>query len=180
MAIRALHCASFACPAMFSGCRRNAHSLRAVATRFNWIARGAACARPPGSCRCDLRSPPYSGRAKTHELVVSGTTSAAAPSYYPRLMNKLLGTKFKVVDGYKSSQEALLALERGEVDGHCSGSLSAALWGRIEPWVSAGKVKILAQIGREKNPDYPDVPLILDLAASAADRQIMELALTPR
>jgi tripartite-type tricarboxylate transporter receptor subunit TctC len=114
---------------------------------------------------------------KTHELIVSGTTSAAAPSYYPRLMNKVLGTRFKVVDGYKSSQEALLALERGEVDGHCSGSSSSALRARIEPWIATGKVKILAQIGREKDPDYPDVPLILDLAGSQADRQVMEVAL---
>jgi tripartite-type tricarboxylate transporter receptor subunit TctC len=149
---------------------------RYVATKFNWI---GTPQQEVGLVLMRLPSPIATmADLKTHELVVSGTTSAAAPSYYPRLMNKLLGTKFKVVDGYKSSQEALLALERGEVDGHCSGSLSAALWGRIEPWVSAGKVKILAQIGREKNPDYPDVPLILDLAASAADRQIMELALT--
>ena len=86
---------------------------------------------------------------KTHELIVSGTTSAAAPSYYPRLMNRLLGTRFKVVEGYKSSQEALLALERGEVEGHCSGSSSATLRARMEPLISAGKVKILAQLGRE-------------------------------
>jgi tripartite-type tricarboxylate transporter receptor subunit TctC len=46
----------------------------------------------------------------------------------------------------------------------------------MEPQVAAGKVKILAQLGREKDPDYPDVPLILDLAATAADRQILELA----
>ena len=48
----------------------------------------------------------------------------------------------------------------------------------MEPLISAGKVKILAQLGREKDPDYPDVPLILDLAATPADRQILELAFT--
>jgi tripartite-type tricarboxylate transporter receptor subunit TctC len=148
---------------------------RYLATKFNWIGTpqqevGLVLMRLPSPIARmeDLRS---------HELIVSGTTSAAAPSYYPRLMNKVLGTRFKVVDGYKSSQEALLALERGEVDGHCSGSSSAPLRGRIAPWIEAGKVKILAQIGREKDPDYPDVPLILDLAANPADRQIMELAL---
>src|ERR1700692_1232908 len=98
---------------------------------------------------------------KTHELIVSGTTSAAAPSYYPRLMNNLLGTRFKGVEGYKSSQEALLALERGEVDGHCARSSSPPLRARMERLVDAGKVKIIAQLGRGKDPDYPDVPLIL-------------------
>src|ERR1700692_768820 len=115
---------------------------------------------------------------KTHELIVSGTTSAAAPSYYSRLLNALLGTRFKVVEGYKSSQEALLALERGEVEGHCSGSLSVTLRARMKPLVEAGKVKIIAQLGREKDPDYPGVPLILDLAATPADRQVLELAFT--
>jgi tripartite-type tricarboxylate transporter receptor subunit TctC len=149
---------------------------RYVATKLNWI---GTPQQEVGLVLMRLPSPIATmADLKAHELIVSGTTSAAAPSYYPRLMNKLLGTRFKVVDGYKSSQEALLALERGEVDGHCSGSSSAALRARIEPWVGAGRVKILAQIGREKDPDYSDVPLILDLAASTADRQILELALT--
>jgi tripartite-type tricarboxylate transporter receptor subunit TctC len=149
---------------------------RYVATRLNWI---GTPQQEVGLVLMRLPSPiARMEDLKTHELIVSGTTSAAAPSYYPRLMNKVLGTRFKVVDGYKSSQEALLALERGEVDGHCSGSSSAPLRARIEPWVAGGKVKILAQIGREKDPDYPDVPLILDLAGNAADRQVMELALT--
>jgi tripartite-type tricarboxylate transporter receptor subunit TctC len=149
---------------------------RYVAAKFNWIGTpqqevGLVFMRLPSPIATlqDLR---------TRELIVSGTTSAAAPSYYPRLMNSLLGTRFKVVEGYKSSQEALLALERGEVEGHCSGSSSATLRARMEPLLGAGKVKILAQLGREKDPDYPDIPLILDLAATPADRQILELAFT--
>jgi len=151
-------------------------ALRYVATKFNWI---GTPQQEVGLVLMRLPSPIASMQdLKTHELIVSGTTAAAAPSYYPRLMNRVLGTRFKVVDGYKSSQEALLALERGEVDGHCSGSSSAPLRARIAPWIAGGKVKILAQIGREKDPDYPDIPLILDLAANTADRQVMEVALT--
>jgi tripartite-type tricarboxylate transporter receptor subunit TctC len=149
---------------------------RYVASKFNWI---GTPQQEVGLVFMRLPSPIATMRdLRTHELIVSGTTSAAAPSYYPRLMNKLLGTRFKVVEGYKSSQEALLALERGEVEGHCSGSSSATLRARMEPLVAAGKVKILAQLGREKDPDYPNVPLILDLAATPADRQILELAFT--
>jgi tripartite-type tricarboxylate transporter receptor subunit TctC len=147
---------------------------RYVAAKFNWI---GTPQQEAGLVFMRLPSPIATmADLKTHELIVSGTTSAAAPSYYPRLMNNLLGTRFKVVEGYKSSQEALLALERGEVDGHCSGSSSAPLRARMEPLVDAGKVKIIAQLGREKDPDYPDVPLILDLAATPADRQVLELA----
>ena len=146
------------------------------AAKFNWIGTpqqevGLVIVRQPSPIKTihDLRK---------YELVVSGTTSASPPSYYPRLMNKLLGTKFKVVDGYKGSQEALFALEKGEVDGHSSGSSSAILRGRIEPWLKAGKVKILAQIGLEKDPEFPDVPLILELANTPAERQILEVVFT--
>jgi tripartite-type tricarboxylate transporter receptor subunit TctC len=129
---------------------------RYVAAKFNWI---GTPQQEVGLVFVRLPSPIVTmADLKSRELIVSGTTSAAAPSYYPRLMNTLLGTRFKVVEGYKSSQEALLALERGEVDGHCSGSSSATLRARMEPLVSAGKVKIIAQLGREKDPDYPDVP----------------------
>ncbi len=149
---------------------------RYVATRFNWIGSpqqevGLIVARTTSAVRTpeDLRA---------HELVVSGTSPASPPSYYPRLFNRLLGTRFKVVDGYASSQTSMLALERGEVDGHVSGSSSAAIRNRIAPLVSEGKLRIVAQIGLARDPDYPEVPLILDLARQPVERQLLELVLT--
>jgi tripartite-type tricarboxylate transporter receptor subunit TctC len=146
------------------------------ATKFNWIGTpqqevGLLIVRQPSPIQRleDL---------KTKELVLSGTAPIAPTSYYPRMLNKLLGTKFKVVEGYKGSQEALLALERGEVEGHSSGSSSGALRERIAPWIREGKVKIMAQIGLEKDPDFPDIPLIVELATTDAERQVMELVFT--
>jgi tripartite-type tricarboxylate transporter receptor subunit TctC len=147
-----------------------------VATKFNWIGTpqqevGLLLVRQP--------SPIHSlADLKTHELILASTSSLSPSSYYPKLMNKLLGTKFKVVEGYKSSQEALLALERGEAEGHSSGSSSGALRERVAPWIKEGKVKILAQVGLEKDPGFPDVPLVTDLAASDDDKRVMELVFT--
>jgi tripartite-type tricarboxylate transporter receptor subunit TctC len=147
-----------------------------AATKFNWIGTpqqevGLLLVRQP--------SPIQSiADVKKRELILASTSSISPSSYYPKVMNKLLGTKFKVVEGYKSSQESLLALERGEVDGHSSGSSSAPLRERIAPWIKEGKVRILAQIGLEKDRDYPDVPLIMDLAATNDDRRVMELVFT--
>jgi tripartite-type tricarboxylate transporter receptor subunit TctC len=147
-----------------------------VATKFNWIGTpqqevGLLIVRQPSRVQtiADLKS---------QELVLGGTSSVAPTSYYPKLMNKLFGAKFKVVEGYKGSQEALLALERGEVDGHSSGSSSGALRERIAPWIKDGKVKVLAQIGLAKDHDYPDVALIAELATTDAERQVMELVFT--
>jgi tripartite-type tricarboxylate transporter receptor subunit TctC len=146
-----------------------------VATRFNWIGSpqqevGLVIARTTSSVHTmeDLR---------LHELVVSGTSTAAPPSLYPRMLNRLLGTKFKVVEGYKSSQEALLAVERGEVDGHVSGSSTSLIRERIAPWIRDGKAKIVAQIGLEKDPELGDVPLVMDFATKPTERQVLELLL---
>jgi tripartite-type tricarboxylate transporter receptor subunit TctC len=148
---------------------------RYVATKFNWIGTpqqevGLVMVRAASPIRTveDLR---------THELVVSGTSAAAPPSYYPRLFNKLLGTRFKVVDGYGSSQAALLALERGEVDGHSSGSSAAPVRERINPWIREGKIRVVAQIALAQDPEYPDARLIGELAKDDAERQILKLVL---
>lgn len=148
---------------------------RYTATKFNWIGTpqqevGLVMVRASSPIRTidDLTR---------HELVVSGTSAAAPPSYYPKLFNKLLGTRFKVVEGYKSSQNALLALERGEVDGHASGSAAAPIRERIRPWIQEGKIRVIAQIGLAKDPEYSEAPLILNLARKDIDRKILEVIL---
>lgn len=149
---------------------------RYTATKFNWIGSpqqevGLVLARTSSAVAKldDLR---------TRELVVSGTSPASPPSYYPRLFNNLLATRFKVVDGYKSSQDALLAMERGEVDGHSSGSSAAPVRSKVGPLVADGTIRIIAQIGMARDPEYPNVPLILDLARGNDEKQILELVLT--
>jgi tripartite-type tricarboxylate transporter receptor subunit TctC len=143
--------------------------------KFNWI---GSPQQEVGLLMVRGSSPIHTlAELKTTPLLVSGTTRAAPPSFYPRLLNGLFGTKFKVIDGYGSSQEAQLALERGEVDGHLSSSASGALRARIEPWLKSGKVRILAQIGLAKDPQNGNVPLILELAKTPEDARIMELVL---
>ena len=150
-------------------------SAKFIATKFNWIGTpqqeiGLLLIWQPSPIQTleDL---------KKHELTVSSTGRAAATSVYPRLLNNTVGTKFRVIEGYKSSQEGLFAMERKEVGGHASGGSSAALRSRIDPWVRDGKAKIMMQISLEKDPAYPDVPLITSMTTDAADRQILELVL---
>ncbi len=150
-------------------------SAKFEATKFNWI---GTPQQEIGLMLIWQPSPVQTlADLKKHEVTVSSTGRAAATSVYPRLMNNLFGTKFKVIEGYKSSQEALFAMEKGEVAGHSSGGSSPAFRARMNPWVKDGKAKILMQVSLEKDPTLPDVPLITDLATSAADRQILELVL---
>ena len=112
---------------------------------------------------------------RTHELVVSATTHTASTSIYPRLLNTLFGTKFKVIEGYKSSQEALYALDRGEVEGHVSGASSGVMRNQVGPWLAAGHVKVIMQLGLRRDPTFPEASLVTDLARNESDRQILEL-----
>jgi tripartite-type tricarboxylate transporter receptor subunit TctC len=67
-------------------------------------------------------------------------------------------------------------MERGEVDGRCAWSWSSVVSTRRN-WLDNGDIKVLLQLGFRKHPDLPDVPLILDLAESEEDLQIMRLVL---
>jgi tripartite-type tricarboxylate transporter receptor subunit TctC len=56
--------------------------------------------------------------AQKFQATLSGTGVGSTVSIYPTVMNNMFGTKFKLVMGYKGSSEAMLAVERGEVEGH--------------------------------------------------------------
>ena len=113
------------------------------------------------------------------ELLVSGTGPAADVVVYPRMMNAVLGTKFKIVTGYKDSAEALLAMERGETRGFCAWGWSTMMAIRPE-WVKAGKIRPLVQFGQKKHPEHLDVPLVLDLARTPQDRAALEAIIAPQ
>jgi len=113
---------------------------------------------------------------KKKELTTSSTGRGAATSVYPRIMNEVFGTRFRVIEGYKGSQTSLLALEKGEVDAHVSGGSSPNFRNRFEPWIKDGKVVMVLQMGLEKDVAYPNAPLVMDLPMKDEDRQLFELA----
>lgn len=112
------------------------------------------------------------------ELVTGATGVGSGTFIYPNAMNVVLGTKFKIVMGYKSTAELDLALERGEVFGRSGASLAGILQER-PTWIREKKVFVLTQVGTERERDYPDVPLMHELAASPDQREILTLISLP-
>ena len=92
-------------------------------------------------------------------------------SVYPTVMNHVLGTKFKLVMGYKGSAAAQLAVERGEVDGH-STSWTAVKVGHPD-WRPEKKINIIVQFALKKHPELPDVPTVVELARNDEERSIL-------
>ena len=111
--------------------------------------------------------------AKKREVTV-GATGGSTSSQYPKAMNALLGTKFKIILGYPGGNDVNLALERGEVE--VRGSNSWTSWKATRPdWIAEKKINILVQIGLAKAADLPDVPLLMDLAANEDDRRLLRV-----
>lgn len=106
--------------------------------------------------------------------VMIGATGGSTSSQYPKAMNALIGTKFKIILGYPGGNDINIAMERGEVDGRGSN-----LWGAWKAtrasWLTERKINILVQIGLRKANDLPDVPLLMDLAKNEEDRLILKL-----
>lgn len=97
------------------------------------------------------------------ELVVGSTSPTAIGGILPEVTNRLLGTKFKIVNGYKSGEAIEIAMQRGEVNGRAGANWSAmkALRGAN---VRDQEINVFLQAGLQKEPDLPDVPLLIDLA----------------
>src|SRR5262249_15159750 len=88
-------------------------------------------------------------------------------------LNKVLGTRIKLVTGYGISSGGLLAMERGEIDAN---AMAYASISTMRPdWIKEGKIRFLAQMGMAPHPALKDVPFVLDLVQSPEDRGVLEL-----
>ncbi len=105
-------------------------------------------------------------------VVVGATTPGTTMVDFPLLVNEILGLKFKIVRGYQGTPQINLAIERGEVQG-VGGLGWASVKAQTPQWISERKIKVLAQYGLERHPELADVPTMLELATSQADRQAM-------
>ena len=105
------------------------------------------------------------------EVAIMGTTGAGSISaQLPAVYNNLLGTKFKVIFGYDGN-DTVLAMERGEIDGRASNTW-ASYNAVQQDWVKNKRLNYILQVGLKKEPDLPDVPLLLDLATDDETREI--------
>ncbi len=111
----------------------------------------------------------------TRKQAIIGATTVTGTNYiYPKLTNELVGTKFKIVTGYQGAAAIVLALERGEIDGH--GSNPWGDWKATRPdWVRDKKIIPLMQMSLEKAPDLQEVPLLMSLAPNEQAREVFEL-----
>jgi tripartite-type tricarboxylate transporter receptor subunit TctC len=111
--------------------------------------------------------------SKRIESSLAGTGPGSIAETVPRLLNALAGTKFRLISGYPASNEAMLAMERGEVEG-ASSSWAAVSVGKKD-WLRDKKIKIILQTAPERIRELPDAPALPELAATPQDKQVYQL-----
>ena len=112
--------------------------------------------------------------ARTREVLMGGTGAGSYTVLYPTLLNNMLGTKFKIVTGYKSTNEIHLAMERGEVSGR-AGNFFTSLKSQNPDWLRDKKIDMLLQFGAARDPEWPDTPLLSELAETPEQKQIFNV-----
>lgn len=111
-------------------------------------------------------------------MSVAATGAGSGSYFYARLLNSFIGAKLKIIVGYQSTTDGLLAMERGEVDG-----FPDLMWSTLHiskpEWLTNGDVRLLLQIAASKDPRLPNIPLVMDFTKTEGDRHALELALAP-
>jgi tripartite-type tricarboxylate transporter receptor subunit TctC len=134
------------------------------ARKFNWI--GA----PSSDTKLCVSSPASSFKTLDdvlHREMVTGATGTSTLDF-PIAMNNVIGTKFKIVKGYRGSAALRLAMERGEIEGFCG-------FGFNSLQTTGLKANLIVQVGLTKNAKLPTVPFVMDYAKTEEDRQILRL-----
>ena len=113
---------------------------------------------------------------RKREIALGATGGTAGSAVEGRLVARMLGLKFRMVEGYRGLAEVRLAAERGEVDGHCALYMSILKSEQEDAW-KAGRIKIPIQVGIAKHPELPGVPNLFDLV-DEPKRDVLRLLAT--
>src|SRR5262249_1386119 len=144
------------------------------AQKFGWI---GSIGKLQNGCATWHESPIRKlGEARGRGGGVAAGGAASNTAIVPRVLNTLLGTRFKIISGYDSGTGLNMALESREVEGICGLSWSTLKASRPD-WIREHKLNVILQMALEKLPELGDVPSALDLVDDASARKVLELIL---
>jgi len=148
----------------------NAPGARFDATKMSWL---GSPTREHNVCIANATAKVKTANdLRNTELILGDTGPGTGTRSYPKVLNDLLGYKFKLVSGFRSSADVFLAMERGEVDGICE-SLDSVNQ-RKPDWIAKKTVNVLLQAGAVSPPELAGVPNVLTLARNDEERKVLE------
>ena len=142
------------------------------ATKFTWI---GSVTDEPAVCAFSSRSGIRNWEdMRTKPFKVGGAGATADDEIYPTVLKNMFHLPLRVVSGYPGRAEAVLSIERGEIDGLCGWSWSS-LMSRDKRLYDSGQIVVALQLGVEHNLDLRGVTLIGDLAADPKQKAALRL-----
>jgi tripartite-type tricarboxylate transporter receptor subunit TctC len=112
--------------------------------------------------------------ARSRDIPTGGTGGTASSTVVPFLLNNFAGTRFKLIAGYKSANEVLLAMERGEVEMVGATGISTIM-AKHAARLKDGTVRLIYQSALTRHPEIPNVPTIGDLGTGSEEKRILDL-----
>jgi tripartite-type tricarboxylate transporter receptor subunit TctC len=116
--------------------------------------------------------------AQQRQVLVGATGADSTPNIFPKLLNAMAGTKFKIIEGYTTA-DLRFAVERGEIEGLCGIAWETHM-ASVPHWIIDHQVNFLLQLGLEESPHLPGVPLAINLIKDPDDRKVWELLVIPQ
>jgi tripartite-type tricarboxylate transporter receptor subunit TctC len=113
------------------------------------------------------------------DFVVAAAGLTTDTGVFALVLKNLFGARMKIISGYPGGAEISKAIETGEVDGRCGWSWSGVKASKPD-WLAEKKINVLVQLGLQRTGDLPSVPLIMDLAKTDEQRQILKLVFGPQ
>src|SRR5947208_1957118 len=142
------------------------------ARRFSWLGSisnevGVCAFRSAAGIKswADMRAKPF---------IIGATGVGADSDVFPTVLRKMFKLPIKLVAGYGSSAEVVVAIRRGEVDGRCGWSWSSLLsWNR--DMYEGKQIDVVLQLAAQKLDELPDVPLVTDVADNTDQKTALKL-----
>ena len=142
------------------------------ATKFTWIGNGmtelTVCAQ--------LNNPKVKtiADAQKYPFTMATLGPGSDEHMFTKVLNDLFHLKDRIVSGYSGSSEAVLAIERDEVDGRCGWSWSSIMITKPQ-WVREKRLQVLATLSLTRSPELPDTPSIMEFAKTDRQKQMLKV-----
>jgi tripartite-type tricarboxylate transporter receptor subunit TctC len=107
-------------------------------------------------------------------VTLGGTGPNGELDIFTNLYKNVFNANARLVQGYPGTAEIMLAMERGELDGVCGIDWTTIKAQRAN-WIAEKKINVIAQAAFHKDPDLPDIPLIMELTSDREKQQILKL-----
>jgi tripartite-type tricarboxylate transporter receptor subunit TctC len=104
------------------------------------------------------------------DLLTGAAGAGSSTDIVPTVIDRVVGARFKMVQGYRGAGDILIAIDRGEVHAVC---MSLGQFRTSEQKFKEGKLRYLLRAEESPLPSVPDVPSVYDFAKTDEQKQLM-------